>query len=382
MRLGYVDAATAHPHSLQWWERNRQDPDTAIHLVRTWAWSPWLQEAQQRLGHALHERTAVPTRLKELAIVRVCSMVRSPYELFHHVPIARLAGVRADQVEALAIPNVVDDASFADAFDPVERAVVRYVDEFDAGRGVQDDTFDELRAHLTPEQIVPLSQQIGYWGCNARLTVALQVDTEPWISYPEPDPPAGGDATSSPDAPVDLPVEPAGRLGVPSLGSLGDKARSWIDRWDGEPPLLVRAWTWSEHVQATSQNLWATLVGDDVELDRRRRSLVAHRVAWLRHSPYVLDLLDRSWPALDDETRAATHGDARALDRLPADERHLLDFVDAWENGLGVGDTTFARAFADHGRRAIVEAQLVAGFVGTQARLATALQLPHAAPNP
>jgi alkylhydroperoxidase family enzyme len=60
---------------------------------------------------------------------------------------------------------------------------------------------------------------------------------------------------------------------------------------------------------------------------------------------------------------------------MPPADQALLDFIDVWENGLGVGASVFDRAAATLSRRELVEAQLVAGTIGTHARLSTALQL-------
>jgi alkylhydroperoxidase family enzyme len=370
MRLGYVNSGTAHQHSLDWWARNGQNPDSAIHLVRTWAWSPWLQEVQQRLGHALHTQTPVPDVVKELAIVRICSTISSPYELFHHVPLALRTGVTDEQVAALARADGAEHSSLSS----LERAVVQYVDEFDAGRGVQDDTFAALQEHLTAAQIVGLSLQVGYWGCNARLTKALLVETEPWIAYTDDRP----DARGSPVEPTVLDaVEPGGRLQVPALDAVGPRARERLDSWGDDIPLLARAWSWVEPLCVAEHRRWQELSGPNVELSPRHRSLVARRVAWLRYSPYLLDLLARvpTWDLLDHRARAAAEGDRDARAWMPPADQALLDFIDVWENGLGVGASVFDRAAATLSRRELVEAQLVAGTIGTHARLSTALQL-------
>lgn len=371
MRLGYVGRSNAHPHSLQWWERNRQDPDTAIHLVRTWAWSPWLQEAQQRLGHALHQQTGVPDHLKEAVIVRVCSMVHSPYELFHHEPLALRSGLTEDELGLMGRPGGVE------ALPDELRAVVRFADEFDAGAGVQADTWDAVRSHLAPPQIVGLALQVGYWGCNARLAKALRLETESWITYerrtgPRPDtsPQASGDEAGPR-------TDPLGRLGAPRVEQLGEKSTRWLDRWTSGPDALVRTWSWLPDVQAAQQRLWETLSGDDVELDRSLRRLIAERIVHRRPNPVARALLQTgtSWPDLDDVRQQAVAGDPRARRGLEPSEQHVLDFVDAWETGAGVGEHTFANALDAVGRRPLVEAQLLAGFIGTQARLATALEL-------
>src|SRR5581483_7494444 len=120
-----------------------------LHLVRTWAYSPWLQEQLQRLGHNLHNRTTLPRRLKELAIVRVCTRSYSAYELFHHVPLALDSGLTRAEVAAIQSLTWQD----SDALTDEQKACLQYVDEFDAGRGVQAGTVRRLRGYLDPGQV-------------------------------------------------------------------------------------------------------------------------------------------------------------------------------------------------------------------------------------
>ena len=379
MRIGYVSSDNAHEHSLEWWRRNGQDPDTSLHLVRTWAWSPWVQEMQQRLGHALHQQTPLPHWFKELAIVRVCARSFSAYELYHHLPAARGAGLDEERLAALLSLEGAD----ASCFDDADRACLRFVDEFDAGRGIQPGVFSAAAAQFTPPQIVAMAMQAGYWGCNARLTKALLVEPEPWMESTRN--PTSIDREAPLHAEPPAGVEQCGRLGIPALDRLSPKSAKWLERWPGGPtaaPALVRTWTWCEHVQAAAQREWSTLMGEHVSLSARHRALVVRRVSWLRYSPYLLDLFAPRHEAagLDIDACAAIEGDP-ADGPFGDDDLSLVAFIDAWESGVGVDQEVFDAVARHFDRRQLVEAQILAGFFGTQARLATALQLPLESPD-
>jgi len=347
MRLGYVGSATAHAHSLDWWARNGQDPDRALHLVRTWAWSPWLQECQQRLGHALHECTPVPIRWKETAIVRVCGRHDSTYELYHHAPLGAAAGVPPAVLEQLVRPGAVDDA----ALDPVERFLVALTEQIDDG-GPLSGVAAQWSDHLSPDQFVALCLQIGYWGCNARLANAVRLENEPWMN------PAG-------TRPVDpgpkrarlepAKLDPVGSFGVPALEALPERSASWLGRWVEPDDALVRLWSWVPDVQVANQREWACLIGDDFELARPLRAAAA-RLAIGEHR-YLADLI-----------AASAAWDRSTIDS--ADAAALGAFVGQWIAGTGVSEDVFERARDRFGRRGVVEIQLLVGFVRIQAELA------------
>lgn len=375
MRIDYISSATAQRHSLDWWAANGQDPDTALHLVRTWAHSPHLQECQQRLGHALHQQTSVPHRVKELVIVRVCAINFSGYELYHHLPAARGAGLLDDELDALLACGAAVDSRLSEQ----DRTCVRFVDAFDAGWGIPAELFDELRSHFGPDQIIAMAMQAGYWGCNARLTRALESEEEPWMDQSRHPASIDSGAPIPPAAPVD--TEPGGRLGVPAPAALSERSQRWLDRWPGGlagAPMLVRAWAWSEHAQVASQRLWAALAGDDVELAMRQRCMVIGRICWRRHAPYLVGLAgSRSmFEPLEPELAMAVASGNDASGVLSSSDKALLTFVDEWEAGWGLSRATFDAAASHFTPRQLVEAQLVAGFFGTQARIANALELP------
>jgi alkylhydroperoxidase family enzyme len=385
MRIEPVTAETAHPYSMEVWQRAGQEIPDVLHLVRLWAWSPWLQEQHQRLGHTLHNRTSLDRRLKELAIVRVCTRNYSAYELFHHVPLALDSGLTRAEIAAIQSFTWPD----AECLSEEQRACLQYVDEFDAGRGVQLETVRRLKGFLDAGQIVAISLQAGYWSCNARFTKTLQAEFEPnrVERHTRMLNDLYHDNTPAPRrAPQPVPEdEPEGsRIGLVSWETASPKSRQWFDRWPGgyaAVPNLVKAWAWSDNVQAASQLVWEALEGPHTKLAPRLRTLVARRVAWRNYSPYLLELLQRT-SALADADLAAVQGDFETSPALSGLEKSVLRFVDAWDSGLAVGDELFEPLRAALDRQELVEIQLNAGFFGTQARFAEALKLiPEATDN-
>ncbi len=348
MRLGYVGTANAHPHSAAWWAKNGQDPDRALHLVRTWAWSPWMQECQQRLGHALHEQTPVANRTKELAINRVCGRHASEYELYHHAPLASASGVG----DALLALVTTPELGALDGLDATDRFVVRLAEQLDAEGRLGPELEAEWRDHLTPDQLVALVLQIGYWGCNARFANAMQLQNEPWLA-PVPGRTIDPGPKRAPFVPEG--IDPVGAFGVLAAASLTERQREWLDRWPEADDRLARLWSWVPDVQVANQRMWDCITGEHVESDASLRRAVALRVSGPGTLLGEVVAGSRRWQGPDLE---------------PADSGALDAFLDEWLAGGRVGDDTFAAALAQFGRQRLVEIQLMAGWLRTQAALA------------
>jgi alkylhydroperoxidase family enzyme len=127
-----------------------------------------------RLGNAILARQKLTPRLRELAILRIASLSRANYEWVQHVAIARGAGVREEQIEALERGDVT--GSF---FDEEEQAVLRLTTELTAQARASDETFQEVAGRFSPREIVELVLAIGYYMMVARLLETTAVDLDP-----------------------------------------------------------------------------------------------------------------------------------------------------------------------------------------------------------
>jgi 4-carboxymuconolactone decarboxylase len=98
---------------------------------------------------------------RELLILRVAWRTRSGYEWAQHSRMGREAGLSATQVEA------VTEGPAAAVWTPVERALLRAVDEIVDDHAVGDATWAELAAHFEPAELLELLFVIGGYLCLA-----------------------------------------------------------------------------------------------------------------------------------------------------------------------------------------------------------------------
>ena len=145
---------------------------TVLNLYRAVGHSPLIAAGFIKLGNLLLNRAELPSRLRELAILRIASLLGSEYEWTQHVPIAREAGVTPSLVNE--VPQWYESPNFSDE----ERAVLAYTDEVTLEVRVKDETFAALRAHLSERSIVELTLSIGYWGMVARVLLSLGIEME------------------------------------------------------------------------------------------------------------------------------------------------------------------------------------------------------------
>src|SRR5689334_5097582 len=81
-----------------------------------------LFEAQGALGRAVADPDALEPRLRETVILRVAYLSNSEYELHHHVPLGRAAGLTEAELAAIAGRDYA-------ALNPLLAAAARFTDE-------------------------------------------------------------------------------------------------------------------------------------------------------------------------------------------------------------------------------------------------------------
>lgn len=109
--------------------------------------------------------------VREIALLRVGYARGSQFVFSQHCKAARRNGVRDDQIAA--IPSW----SVSDAFSPLERAVLAYVDCLILEGGqVSDHTFEALKKHLSDEDILELSYHSMGYNTHATICRALRLE--------------------------------------------------------------------------------------------------------------------------------------------------------------------------------------------------------------
>ena len=124
-------------------------------------------------GQSILTKQELDDHLRELAILRVAHLTGANYEWTQHVPLAKETGVTDAQVEAL--PQGAD----SDAFNEVEKRVIRFTDEVTQDVKASAETFAALEKDLGPRQMVELTLAIGFYGMVARVMESFEVELEP-----------------------------------------------------------------------------------------------------------------------------------------------------------------------------------------------------------
>jgi alkylhydroperoxidase family enzyme len=167
-RIPYLDPARA-PESV----RRLLAPDRPqkIALLFGHAESNWPRLADLLLS-ILGEQALDP-RLRELAILRIAGLRQARYEWDQHVAISSAAGVRAEQIEAIARGDVA-----AACFDPLERLVLATTTSFVRDGELSAESVEKLAAALPPRELVELLLACGVYEALAKLMNALALDPE------------------------------------------------------------------------------------------------------------------------------------------------------------------------------------------------------------
>jgi alkylhydroperoxidase family enzyme len=126
------------------------------------------------LAMYIRHHSKLDPRLRELAILQVGYLARSPYEYSHHVKLGREAGVSDDDIRAIK----EETAGRPSKLDPLATAVLRAAREMTSGIAMSDDSFATLEKALGREQVIDLTLAIAFYNGVVRLLGTLQIDVE------------------------------------------------------------------------------------------------------------------------------------------------------------------------------------------------------------
>jgi alkylhydroperoxidase family enzyme len=133
---------------------------------------PKLVAAWAEFSKTLRHDTRTPRALRELVILRGAQLMRSEYEWAQHLPMARKAGVREEQI--LALPAWRSSPEF----DAREKAALALGEAVTQGR-VSDEVYEEAVRHFGHHDYVELALVAAFYAMVARMIDAMGVQLEP-----------------------------------------------------------------------------------------------------------------------------------------------------------------------------------------------------------
>jgi 4-carboxymuconolactone decarboxylase len=145
---------------------------TPLNVVRIGAHaSQPLFEAQGQLGWAIARPDVLDPRLRETVILRVAYLSGSDYELHHHLPLGRSAGLTEDELKAIASGDYA-------SLNPLFAAAAQFTDEVVVRLSPSDETLANLRKVATDQTLVNIVLTIGCYMSIARLIAVTGIERD------------------------------------------------------------------------------------------------------------------------------------------------------------------------------------------------------------
>jgi alkylhydroperoxidase family enzyme len=167
-RLPYIEKAALPTENQDLLKRE-------ITLYKQLVNSPNALRAFQGLGSFIRHKSTLDSRLRELAILQVGWLARSPYEWSHHIKLGYEFGVSDADIKAL----IDDTAGKATSLGAIERLVLLAAREATNDGAVSRATFDALHKELSNEHMIDLVMTIAFYNAVVRVLASLEVDVEP-----------------------------------------------------------------------------------------------------------------------------------------------------------------------------------------------------------
>ncbi len=131
---------------------------------------PGLYRTQMQLGVELSRNGFIPSRERELAVLRVAWLSRAPFEWGEHVVYGKKSGLSDQDVERVTLGSDVPGWSEHD------RAVMRAVEELMGDYAISNETWDILAKSWTEAQLMELPGVVGAYIMAALIYNTIRFD--------------------------------------------------------------------------------------------------------------------------------------------------------------------------------------------------------------
>lgn len=146
------------------------------HILGIYAWHPAMIRGWMPFSNHLRHST-LSDRVREIAIIRTAWLGFGEYEWAQHVRMSRAAGQLTDaEIEALS------EGPGAAVWSAEDAAIVRAVDELCTIKNVADDSWKELEAQFSREQLIDFVFTVGTYDMHCTAFNALGLQLEPGMT--------------------------------------------------------------------------------------------------------------------------------------------------------------------------------------------------------
>ena len=170
-RLKYVEKETATPGQEKILSQLTQKSGKIANIWKLWSHSPNTLEAFMPFYKTLM-KSSLDGKLRELAYIKTSLINDCAYCADAHKASAIRLGLTEQQIQD--IPNYESSSLFSN----LEKLVLRYAVELTRNVKTNDGLLQELKKHLTEEQIVELNLTIGTANLTNRFNVSFATDPD------------------------------------------------------------------------------------------------------------------------------------------------------------------------------------------------------------
>lgn len=171
-RVPLVQDDTADPDAQALFKDLRSRGTAPLNLHRVYSNAPKLARASLSVAQALRYDAIVARADKELIILRATQLARGDYQFGQHVRLAISCGITTEQIESL--PRWRESKLFSDR----QRAVLAFADGMVSPEGVDDATFDAMKAFFSNREIVELTMNAAYYSASSQISRTLRITAE------------------------------------------------------------------------------------------------------------------------------------------------------------------------------------------------------------
>jgi len=143
-----------------------------LNIFRTLAHHPKLLERWMVFGTHILNKSSLPPREREMAILRIGWLCRSEYEWGQHVLIGRQAGLTSEEMER------IKSGPEAAGWSELEAWLLRAVDELHAESFISDPTWRALAGYFNRQQLLDLIFTVGQYNMVAMALNSLGVQLD------------------------------------------------------------------------------------------------------------------------------------------------------------------------------------------------------------
>lgn len=136
--------------------------------ARVFALLPALGDLQRQLEDTVNRGLGLNPLIREIAVLTVAR--RSVYLMHHRRRLALDAGLTPDMIEAIEAEDYIHSG-----FGESQKAAFRFALMYDAGHGIGESIFSNLRAYFGPAEIVAMCALLSTWAGITRMAIALEL---------------------------------------------------------------------------------------------------------------------------------------------------------------------------------------------------------------